>query len=378
MSDKKGPEKYRFGWTDCPIDAACRNTQLSKDMSRRFGLRNSSSDSDSSDSAPQPSSAPLAASVAAINDDAAPLIPVMPAAAAAAAVTLGQQTQEAPAPVLFPPEPVHYSVFRGLNDEMTRLFGIAEDSRKVADEIKKKIHEADEWLEGNIKYVQNPHETEDEYYDRMLDMWGDYGTKSKDGPRLTFEKIKEAEEVANKIDEVTGTLRTFFLQVPKEFPDDYRELTPCQFLNSLKGTGHGYNFMKVYPFEQLVQCNLNKNDLEFLKDVVYKESDDVFKESNQDSYMILLKKLIQLQEEDVLYDMVLTNGMTLTDARGALNARYAQGGKRNKTLKSKRSKTKSKRSKTKSKRSQHRKNKSKREKSACMQNKKNKQRLKTI
>ena len=350
MSDNKGPEKYRFGWTNCPIDAACGRP-------RRL-QRNSSSDSDSSYSAPQPSSAPLAVSVEAISDDAAPLIPVMPAAAAAA--TLGQQTQEAPAAVLFPPEPVHYSVFRGLDDEMTKLFIIAEDSRKVADEIKKKIHEADEWLEGNIKYVQNPHETEDEYYDRMLYMWGDYGTKSKDGPRLTFEKIKEAEEVANKIDEVTGTLRTFFLQVPKEFPDDYRELTPCQFLNSLKGTGHGYNFMKVYPFEQLVQCNLNKNDLEFLKDVVYKESDDVFKESNQDSYMILLKKLIQLQEEDVLDEMVLKNGMTLPDARGALNARYAQGGKRNKTLKSKRSKTKSKRSKTKSKRSQHRKNKSKR------------------
>jgi hypothetical protein len=364
MSDKKGPEKYRFGLTDCPIDAACRNTQLSKDMSRRFGLRNSSSDSDSSDSAPQPSSAPLAASVAAINDDAAPLIPVMPAAAAAATLT-----QEAPAvlfpperAVLFPPEPVHYSVFRGLDDEMTRLFIIAEDSKKVVDEIKKKIHEADEWLEGNRKYVQNWHETEDQYDDRMLHMWGEYGTRSKDGPRLTLEKIKEAEEVANKIDEVTNTLRTFFLEVPKRFPDNYREVTPCQFLNSLKGTGHDYTFMKVYPFEELVQCYLNKNDLEFLKDVVYKESDDVFKQSNQDSYMILLKKLIQLQEEDVLDDMVLRNGMTLTDARHALNARYAaldQGGKRNKTSKSKRLKTKSKRLKTKSKRLQHRKNKSK-------------------
>ena len=359
MSDKKGPENFKYG---CPIDTVCRNTQLSKDMSRRLGLRNSSSDSDSSDSAPQPSSAPLAASVAAINDDAAPLIPVMPAAAAAAAAAAATLTQEAPG-VLFPPEravlpapePVHYSVFWVLNDEMTRIFIIAEDSRKVADEIKKKIHEADEWHEGNRKYVQNWHETEDQYDDRMLHMWGEYGTRSKDGPRLTLEKIKEAEEVANKIDKVTNTLRTFFLQVHK-FPD-FREVTPCQFLNSLKGTGHDYTFMKVYPFEELVQCDLNKNDLEFLKDVVYKESDDVFKASNQDSYMILLKKLIQLQEESIVDDMV-RNGMTRTDAIHAL-ARLSKGGKRNKTSKSKRLKTKSKRLKTKSKRLQHRKNKSK-------------------
>jgi hypothetical protein len=350
MSDNKGPEKYRFGWTNCPIDAACGRP-------RRL-QRNSSSDSDSSYSAPQPSSAPLAVSVEAISDDAAPLIPVMPAAAAAAAATLGQQTQEAPAAVLFPPEPVHYSVFRGLDDEMTKLFIIAEDSRKVADEIKKKIHEADEWLEGNRKYVQNWHETEDEYDERMLHMWGKYGSKSREGP-LTLEKIEEAEEVANKIDEVTDTLRTFFHEVPKRFPNHYMEVTPCQFLDSLKGTTHGYTFMKVYPFEQLVQCNLNMNDLEFLKDVVYKESDDVFKELNQDSYMILLQKLIKLQEGSIVDDMVLRNGMTLTNARDAL-ARLSKGGKRNKTSKSKRSKTKSKRSKTKSKRSQHRKNKSKR------------------
>ena len=344
MSDNKGPEKYRFGWTNCPIDAACGRP-------RRL-QRNSSSDSDSSYSAPQPSSAPLAVSVEAISDDAAPpLIPVMPAAAAAAAATLGQQTQEAPAAVLFPPEPVHYSVFRGLDDEMTKLFIIAEDSRKVADEIKKKIHEADEWLEGNRKYVQNWHETEDEYDERMLHMWGKYGSKSREGP-LTLEKIEEAEEVANKIDEVTDTLRTFFHEVPKRFPNHYMEVTPCQFLDSLKGTTHGYTFMKVYPFEQLVQCNLNMNDLEFLKDVVYKESDDVFKELNQDSYMILLQKLIKLQEGSIVDDMVLRNGMTLTNARDAL-ARLSKGGKRNKT-------SKSKRSKTKSKRSQHRKNKSKR------------------
>jgi len=356
MSDKKEPEKFKYGWTNCPIDAACGNTQLSKDMRTRLGLRNYSSDSVSSDSVSSDSDSlvPSAASVAAISEDAVPpLIPVMPtAAAAAAAATLGQQTQEAPAPVLFLPEPVHFRVYRGLDDEMLRLFDIAEDSSKVVDEIKKKIHEADEWFEGNIKYVQNPHETEDEYYDRMLHMWGNYGTRSKDGPRLTFEKIKEAEKVSNKIDEVIHTLRKFFLEVPKRFPDNYREVTPCQFLNSLNGTSLGYTFMKVYPFEELVQCNLNKNDLEFLKDVVYKESDDVFKESNQDSYMILLKKLIQLQEGNVLDDMV-KNGMTLTDARSALNARHAQGGKRNKT-------SKSKRSKTKSKKSQHRKNKSKR------------------
>lgn len=364
MSDNKGPKKYRFEWTDCPIDAACGRP-------RRL-QSNSSSDSDSSDSAPQPSSAPLAplaplplaplaplaVSVEAISDDDAPLIPVMPTAAAAAAATLGQQTQEAPAAVFFPPEPVHYRVFKGLDDEMTRLFIIAEDSKKVVDEIRKKIHEADEWFEGNIRYVRNWHETEDQYDDRMRDMWGEYGTRSRDGPRLTLEKIKEAEEVVNKIKEVTDTLRTFFHEVPKRFPNHYREVTPCQFLYSLKETTHGYTFMKVYPFEQLVQCDLNKNDLEFLKDVVYKESDDVFKELNQDSYMILLQKLIKLQEESIVHDMVSRNGMTPTDARHAL-ARLSQGGKRNKTSKSKRSKTKSKRLKTKSKRSQHRKNKSK-------------------
>ena len=32
----------------------------------------------------------------------------------------GQQTQEAPTPVLFQPEPVHFRVYRGLDNEMLR------------------------------------------------------------------------------------------------------------------------------------------------------------------------------------------------------------------------------------------------------------------
>jgi len=137
---------------------------------------------------------------------------------------------------------------------------------------------------------------------------------------------------------------------------NYERLTPCQFLQNLKILLFGIiqekkqvqtrenksqksaqeqpsdlerindelieckesisTFMEVYPFKQLVQCELEKDDLVYLKNLY--QDDEVFKALNKESYDELLEKL-----------------------------RSLQGGKRNKVSKSKRSKLKLKSKKSK-------------------------------
>ena len=383
---------FRFGCD--PIDLACRNSG-NKLMSN---LHRDSLSSESSDSV-----SPLAAFVGASDAPATPVAPVTPAPVTPAPVTpvtpapvtpapvapvtplATPETQRRPQPTVREKEAVSKitDTFRALNasqnlakmkrtvysflmTEIARLSDIAYAAKKFIDDTLQKNNEVNEWFEAyrfgeSVNKWKKPFENEDEHSDRLLSALMERDESAK--------KIAQAEATLEKAQQKLKQYHTFNFELQNM--ENYLDLMPCQFLNNLKELLYGITqdiikvderkvdsqvsarkreedketlsvklreyrelistFMQEYPFEQLVQCDLEKDDLEYLIRLYEDNRDAAFKESNKKFYDKLLAKLASLR-----------------------------GGKRNQTLKSKRSKTKSKRSKTKSKKLQHRKNKSKR------------------
>ena len=360
---------FRFGCD--PIDLACRNL-----------MSNLHRDSSSSDSS-SVSVSPLAAFVGA-SDAPAPVTPAPVTPAPVAPVTpLATPETQRRQPTVREKEAASKitDTFRALNasqnlakmkrtvysflmTEIARLSDIAYAAKKFIDDTLQKNNEVNEWFEAyrfgeSVDKWKKPFEDEGEHDDRLFSALMEKEESAK--------KIAQAEATLEKAQQKLKQYHTFNLELQNM--EYYLDLMPCQFLNNLKELLYGITqdiikvderkvdsqvsarkreedketlsvklreyrelistFMQEYPFEQLVQCDLEKDDLEYLIRLYEDNRDAAFKESNKNFYDKLLAKLA------------------------------SRGGKRNQTLKSKRSKTKSKRNQTlKSKKLQHRKNKS--------------------
>jgi hypothetical protein len=294
------------------------------------------------------------------DDDGVANVPVTPPPAPAPApfTPAPAPFTPAPAPVTTPEtaprprqeQPAIMFVNDFLSHEIAILSEIAFAAEKIIqknDEVEKryKAYSKAYALAESVEEWKNKFESDDDVRDRMLQEMVEHPPEKTEQAKVT---LKEAEQKLEQYHNLNIKLQTMV---------NHEMLTPCQFLQNLKELLYGIvkkkeqvqtkkidseksakeqerhleqindelieckesisTFMEVYPFKQLVQCELEKDDLVYLKNL-YQDHDAVFKALNKESYDELLEKL-----------------------------RSLQGGKRNKVSKSKRSKLKLKSKKSK-------------------------------